>query len=166
MTDFTYTTYIRAVPGRVWRALTDPADTRRYWRHRLAGPKTFASDWEEGSTWSLVHDEVDLVVDDPEQVVLVARPGRRLAYTWHSFTPDWAAAVGMEEGTRSAWAAEPRSTVTIDLEGVGEEVTKLTLTHGGFRTASSVLPAIATGWPAVLSSLKSLLEAGAALPTS
>jgi uncharacterized protein YndB with AHSA1/START domain len=43
---FTYTTYIEATPERVWRALTDPADTRRFWRHRTAGGKTFPSDWK------------------------------------------------------------------------------------------------------------------------
>ena len=51
-------TYIEATPERVWRALTDRADTRRFWRHRTAGGKTFPSDWKKGSTWDLVHEDV------------------------------------------------------------------------------------------------------------
>jgi uncharacterized protein YndB with AHSA1/START domain len=49
-TAFVYTTYIQASPERVWQGLTDPALTKRYWRHQRAGPKTFRSDWKKGST--------------------------------------------------------------------------------------------------------------------
>gem|GEM_PF-4812317 len=31
MTEFVYTTYVRATPDEVWRALTDPEVTSRYW---------------------------------------------------------------------------------------------------------------------------------------
>ena len=43
---------------------------------------------------------------------------------------------------------------------------RLTLTHNGFAPGSQVLPAIAEGWPAVLSSLKTLLETGSPLPST
>ena len=76
--------------------LTDPADTTRYWRHREAGGKTFPSDWKKGSRWELVHADIGLVVSDPEMVVLESDPPRRLSYTWHTFTPEWAAAVGLD----------------------------------------------------------------------
>ena len=36
MTTFTYTTYIHAAPEQIWRGLTDPAMTKRYWRHQKA----------------------------------------------------------------------------------------------------------------------------------
>ena len=62
MTSFTYTTYIHATPERVWQGLTDPAITKRYWRHQMAGPKAWQSDWKKGSTYDLVHEEVGLVV--------------------------------------------------------------------------------------------------------
>ena len=78
MTRFTYTTYIHATPERVWQGITDPTDTKRYWRHHRAGAKTFRSDWKKGSTYDLAHDEVGLVVSDPEQVILESEPGRRL----------------------------------------------------------------------------------------
>jgi uncharacterized protein YndB with AHSA1/START domain len=77
--SFTYTTYIRAAPEQVWRGLTDPAMTRRYWRHHVTGPKTFRSDWTKDSTWDLEHKEVGLVVSGPEQVILESDPNRRLS---------------------------------------------------------------------------------------
>ena len=40
---------------------------------------------------------------------------------------------------------------------------KLTLTHEGFAGDSVVYDGISKGWPAILSSLKSLLESGNAL---
>src|SRR6516225_5485249 len=76
-TRFSYTTYIKATPERVWEGLTDPACTRRYWRHQTAGDKTFRSDWKKGSTYDLTHEEVGLVVSDSEQVILESDPFRR-----------------------------------------------------------------------------------------
>ncbi len=166
MTSFTYTTYIHATPERVWQGLTDPAVTKRYWRHQRAGKKTFRSDWKKGSTYDLVHEEVGLVVSDPEQVILESGPCRRLAYTWHTFTPEWATEVGMDEVTADAWRAEPRSKVAFDIEDTRHGVVKLTVVHDGFEPGSNVLQGISEGWPAVLASLKTLLETGTALPGS
>jgi uncharacterized protein YndB with AHSA1/START domain len=164
MTRFTYTTYIHATPERVWQGLTDPTDTKRYWRHHRAGAKTFRSDWKKGSTYDLAHDEVGLVVSDPDQVILESEPGRRIAYTWHTFTPEWAAEVGMDDATADAWRAERRSNVAFDIDDDEQGVVKLTIVHDGFEPGSNVLQAISNGWPAVLSSLKTLLETGSALP--
>ena len=164
MKAFTYTTYIHATPERVWHGLTDPVITKRYWRHQRAGEKTFRSDWKKGSTYELAHDEVGLVVSDPEQVILESDPYRGLAYTWHTFTPEWAAQVGMDEVTADAWRAEPRSKVAFDIEDDEHGVVKLTVVHDGFEAGSHVLQGISDGWPAVLSSLKTLLETGASLP--
>jgi uncharacterized protein YndB with AHSA1/START domain len=163
---FVYTTYIQASPERVWQGLTDPSLMKDYWRHQKAGPKTFLSDWKKGSTYDMIHDEVGLVVSSPGQVILEADPHHRLAYTWHTITPEWAAAVGMDEGTAALWRAEARSKVDFDIEDVGHGVVKLTVTHGGFASDSRVLPAISEGWPAVLASLKTLLETGSTLRTS
>jgi uncharacterized protein YndB with AHSA1/START domain len=165
-TAFVYTTYIQASPQRVWQGLTDPALMRRYWRHQKAGPKTFHSDWEKGSSYEMVHDEVGLVVSGPDQVILESDPPRRLAHTWHTIAPEWAAAVGMDGATAATWRAEARSKVAFDIEDVGHGVVKLTVTHGGFGPGSAVLPAISEGWPAVLASLKTLLETGVSLRTS
>jgi uncharacterized protein YndB with AHSA1/START domain len=165
-TAFVYTTYIQANPERVWQGLTDPALMQRYWRHQKAGPKTFHSDWKRGSTYEMAHHEVGLVVSGPDQVILEADPPHRLAYTWHAITPDWALAVGMDEATAEAWRDEVRSKVAFDIEDVGHGVVKFTVTHDGFAPGSAVLPAISEGWPAVLASLKTLLETGSTLQTS
>ena len=165
-TGFTYCIYIEATPGQVWQGLTDPSCTRRYWRHATLGGKSFPSDWTKGSTWDLVHEDVGLVVRDPEQVILEADPPARLSYTWHSFTPEWAALVGLSDETAAAWRAEPRSKVAFDIEQRDPAVTRLTVTHDGFAPGSQVLAGISEGWPAVLSSLKTLLETGDPLPAT
>jgi uncharacterized protein YndB with AHSA1/START domain len=164
ITGFTYTTYIEATPERVWQGLTEPSVTRRYWRHQSAGEKTFRSDWKKGSTYELAHDEVGLVVSDPEQVILESDPYCRLAYTWHTFTPDWAVQVGLDEASADVWRAEPRSNVAFDIGDAGHGVVRRTVVHDGFEPGSRVLEAISDGWPSVLASLKTLLETGKALP--
>ena len=105
------------------------------------------------------------MVSHPEQVILESDPYRRLSYTWHTFSPEWAAAHGIDEEAAAAWRAEPRSKVAFDIEEVGQGVVKLTVVHDGFDPGSGVLEGIAHGWPAVVSSLKTLLETGSALPS-
>jgi uncharacterized protein YndB with AHSA1/START domain len=56
--------------------------------------------------------------------------------------------------------------VAFDIEDVGHGAVKLTVTHDGFAPGSAVLPAISEGWPAVLASLKTLLETGSSLRTA
>ncbi|MGP3964370.1 ArsR/SmtB family transcription factor [Nonomuraea sp. 3N208] len=154
-TDFVYTTYINTTPERLWQALTDPAFTERYWGAVLE------SDWKVGST--VTYKQGGITIEDTEQVVLEAEPGRRLAYTWHTFTPDFAKVFGFDADDVAKWAAEPRSTVTFDIEPQGQMV-KLTVVHGGFEPGSAVRESISEGWPAILSSLKTLLETGETLP--
>src|SRR5262245_29092814 len=121
--EFVYVSYIRTTPERLWAALTEPAFTRRYW------DMTFESAWTPGASMAWCHDGV--AVTDPEQVVLDADPPRRLSYTWHTFTPEWAASYDVEEAVRLRVAAERRSRVTFTLEPDGE-VVKLTVVHDGF----------------------------------
>src|ERR1019366_2120350 len=89
MTSFTYTTYIHATPERVWQGLTDPAFTRRYWRHQRAGEKTFRSDWKKAWPSARAPQGAGLAVAAPEKVIPGPDPCRQLAYTWHTFTPEW-----------------------------------------------------------------------------
>jgi hypothetical protein len=56
--------------------------------------------------------------------------------------------------------------VAVDIEDSGHGVAKLTLVHDGFAPGSEILRAISEGWPAVLSSLKTLVETGSSLRTS
>jgi DNA-binding transcriptional ArsR family regulator len=99
--SFVYTTYIATTPENLWLALTEPEFTRRYWRTE------FETDWQPGSTMIWNHHGV--TIEDTEQVVLESDPYRRLSYTWHSFTPEWAEAVEFDEERRAAFASEPRS---------------------------------------------------------
>jgi uncharacterized protein YndB with AHSA1/START domain len=149
--EFVYTTYIKTTPERLWRALTDPAFTSRYWG------VTFETDWHAGSpmVWGGEGDPKA----DPEQRVLVSEPYRRLSYTWHTFTPEWAKAVGVDDQVLARIREEPRSKVTFDLEPHGELV-KLTVVHDDFEPGSTVQEMVSQGWPRLLSDLKTLLETG------
>ena len=109
--------------------------------------------------------EKGVSVSGPEQVVLEADPPRRLSYTWHTFTPEWAQAQGVSGDLRASLAAEPRSKVTFDIEESGQLV-KLTVVHDGFGPGSTLVQMVSGGWPAVISSLKTLLETGDTLPAS
>jgi uncharacterized protein YndB with AHSA1/START domain len=116
------------------------------------------SDWQTGSVFTVTLADGTRIAD-PDQVVVEANPYRRLAYTWHTFTPEWAAHYKFSEEDRAAWASEPRSTVTFDIEDQGS-LCKLTVLHGGFEAGSGVLAGITEGWPRVMADLKTLLETG------
>jgi DNA-binding transcriptional ArsR family regulator/uncharacterized protein YndB with AHSA1/START domain len=152
--QFVYTTYISATPELVWKGLTDPAFTSRYWGIDLV------TDWKVGSP--IVWEHHGVTIADPEQVVLEADPFRRLAYTWHSFTPELAKVIGMDEERRVKVAAEARSHATFDIEPMGE-ISKLTVVHEFFEDDTITATMVSQGWPRVLSELKTLLETGEAL---
>jgi DNA-binding transcriptional ArsR family regulator/uncharacterized protein YndB with AHSA1/START domain len=152
--QFVYTTYINATPERLWKGLTEPAFTSQYWGLE------FHTDWKVGSPITWKHHGVTIA--DPEQVVLESDPFRRLAYTWHSFTPEWAAEYGVDDERRAALATETRSHAGFDIEPV-DNVCKLTVVHEFFQPDSLVATLVSQGWPRVLSELKTFIETGAAL---
>jgi uncharacterized protein YndB with AHSA1/START domain/DNA-binding transcriptional ArsR family regulator len=155
--SFVYTTYIKTTPERLWQALTEPTFTRRYWR------ATFDTDWKTGST--MTWHQFGVTIADPDQVVLESVPYRRLAYSWHSFTPELAESLHLTDEARERIAAEKRSKVTFVIEPLGE-VVKLTVVHDGFEPDSVVASMVSQGWPGILSSLKTLLETGETLPAN
>jgi uncharacterized protein YndB with AHSA1/START domain/DNA-binding transcriptional ArsR family regulator len=146
---FVYTTYVRTTPETLWRGLTDPEFTSRYWGVELQ------SDWQPGSaiTWHMR----GVTIEDPEQVVLEADPYRRLSYRWHAIPADFARALELSDEVRDRLAAERRSTVTFELEEAGDAV-RLTVVHDGFEGGSTMFAMISQGWPKVLADLKSFLE--------
>ncbi len=154
---FVYKTYINTTPEQLWRALTEPAFTARYW------DITFDTTWQVGSTMTWQHHGTTIA--DPDQVVLEYDPYRRLSYTWHTFTPEHAANHGYDDERLGKLMAESRSRVTFELEPV-EAVVKLTVVHEGFDDDSVAAGMVSEGWPWVLSELKSFLETGERLPTS
>lgn len=155
--SFQYKIYIDTTPRRLWRALTDPVKTKKWWN------VSFITDWKAGSVMDVKMGH--LTIRDPEQVVLESTAPSRLAYTWHTFTPEWARASGYSEAERLKFANEPRSKVAFDIEKASGVVC-LTVCHDGFESGSVVAEAIREGWPPLLSSLKTFLETGEALDFS
>ena len=147
--EFVYTTYIRTTPERLWQALTDPAFSRRYMGHAIE------ADWKPGAAYTWVQG--GLKIAHPDQVILEYEPYRRLAFTFHTFTPELAAHVGLSDETVAAAAGEPRSRVAFDIEPAGDQV-RLTVVQHGFEPGSTVLELISHGWPVKLSGLKTMLE--------
>ena len=141
--SFVYVTYIRSTPEKVFEAITKPEIARRYWGHENV------SDWKPGSTWRLLAPD-GRVADDGR--VLEIEPQRRLVLSWqHQLTADV-----RDEG---------HSRMTLTLEPEGESV-KLTILHEIDKADSKLIEGVASGWPAIIASLKSLLETGKELEVS
>jgi uncharacterized protein YndB with AHSA1/START domain len=138
--EFIYVSYIETTPEQLFEALTSSEFTKRYWWNTEV-----KSDWKVGSPFALV---MDGLTTDVGEILEVERP-RRLSYTFHHVLSE-------------AAKKERPSRVTFVLEPSGKLV-KLTLTHEDFAEGSVVVDGISKGWPAILSSLKSLLESGIAL---
>ena len=90
-------------------------------------------------------------------------PFRRLSYTWHSMTPELAERFGWDEEFLAKLASEPARRDLRDRADRGA-VVKLTVVHDGFAPGSTVAEMVSGGWPAVIASLKTLLETGDPLP--
>ena len=81
--------------------------------------------------------------------VLEIVPEKRLVLSWQNqYLPEL--------------KAEGFSRMTYELEPMGDSV-RLTVTHEMDRPDSKLIAGVSTGWPTLLSSLKSLLETGESL---
>ena len=150
--QFVYVTYIRSTPENVWAALTDPQTTKKYWFGITA-----ESDFKPGSPWALKFED-GRTADSGE--ILEADPPRRLVIRWRNeFKPEIKAA-GWSRCTMEVELVDyyPRyAERTVD----GGKAVKLTITHEAETEAGApLIEAVSTGWPKVLSNLKSLLETG------
>jgi len=142
--QFVYVTYIRTTADKLWDALITPEFTRQYW-----GGVWQDSTWEKGAEWKLMMP--DGRVGDSGEVIEIDRP-RKLVVKWRNeFMPEL--------------RAEGYSRCSFELEPSGDRV-KLTVTHSMEKPDSVLIEKVSGGWPAILSSLKSLLETGAALESS
>jgi uncharacterized protein YndB with AHSA1/START domain len=145
-----YTAYIAATPDEVWQALTDPDLSAAWWAHRNV------SDWQPGSAWE--HRRLDGSAADIAGIVLTADPPTRLALSW----------ANPGDGTPVAGAARPAgdrgapSRVSIELTP-HRDIVRLTVTHRDLASEDE-RDALAAGWAAVLSNLKTFLETGHPLP--
>ena len=138
--EFVYTVYIAAPAERVWNALVDGDLTRQYWGHENR------SDWKPGSRWEHVRVGPGGQVDVAGRVIEI-NPPRKLVTSW--FFP----ADEGEEGKTSH--------VTYEVTAMGDEA-RLVVTHSDLNEPG-MRAGVSSGWPLVLSSLKSFLETGKAL---
>lgn len=136
---FVYTIYIASTPEKIFKALTDTDATAKFWFGNAV-----TSDWKVGSPITF-HREGKLILKGE---ILENDPPRRLSYTFHS--------------QHDGFYSETPSRVVIDLEKQKDQV-KLTVTHDDFAEGSKLFASISQGWPLVLSSLKSYLEANRVL---
>ncbi len=137
---FVYVSYIASTPDKVFKALTSTEATGKFWFGNAV-----TSDWKVGCPITF-HREGKLIVQGK---VLENDPPRRLSYTFQS----------MHEPFNGS---EKPSRVVYELEQQRDQV-KLTVTHDDFAPDSKVFASISNGWPLVLSSLKSYLEANRVL---
>jgi uncharacterized protein YndB with AHSA1/START domain len=138
-----YVTYIASTPERVWAALTSSEFTTQYFFGR-----NVESDWKRGSKWLLRKPDGQV---DVEGEVRESDPPRKLVLSWN--------VVWIEELKNL-----PESIVTYDIEPLGDGVVRLTMTEAHPTPIPTyLLEGGRTGWPMILSGLKSLLETGKAL---
>lgn len=136
-----YTIYIASTPERVWQALTSADFSRKYF-------SGFAVEMEPklGGTF------IVRAPDGSEHIsgeILEYDPPNKLTVTWNVNWPDLVAKLGT-------------TLVTYEVEPAGEAV-RLTMSERHDRELSDdILSGGRTGWPAILSGLKSLLETGKA----
>ena len=134
-----YVIYIAAPPENVWRALTDPEQSQRYFHGsrleiepRVGG--NFVIRFPDGRV-------------NVRGEVVEWSPPRRFASTW---IVDWVPEL----------REFPPCLVSYDIEPSGESV-KLTMTESySWDPPDALLSGGRSGWPAILSSLKSVLETG------
>ena len=137
-----YTIYIASTPENVWQALTSAEFSRKYFFGNAV-----EVDLKVGGAYIVRTPDGALHISGE---VIECDPPRRLTITWNV---NWPALVEMLGATL----------VTYEIEPAGEAV-KLTMLQSHDRDISDdILSGGRAGWPAILSSLKSLLETGHAL---
>ena len=138
---FVYVCYIRTTAEKLFEALTKPEFTRQYWAGTWQD-----STWEKGASWKICKPDGE-IADSGE--VLEIDPPRLLKVSWRNeFMP------GLKE--------EGYSRCTFQIED-GADCVKLTVSHESDVDGSVLIEKVSGGWPAILSSLKTLLETGDAL---
>lgn len=154
-TEFVYATYIRTTPEKLWEALTKGEFSEKYWMG-------FRIDVElkVGGSVRILPPGGNLErYGDHAGKVLVCEPFRKLVYTWNP-----------KDKPELARKRETLSRVTYELTPMGQLV-RLRLIHENLLPEDlekdpNTFQGVNNGWPAILSSLKSLLESGNALAFS
>jgi uncharacterized protein YndB with AHSA1/START domain len=134
-----YTIYIASTPGKVWQALTSAEFSRQYFFGN-----SVEIDLKVGGAFIVRTPDGALHISGE---VIECEPEKKLTVT---FNVNWPALIEKLGQTL----------VTYEIEQAGEAV-RLTLTEAHDRPISDdILSGGRQGWPAILSSLKSVLETG------
>jgi len=137
--DTVYTIYIASTPEKVFEALTTAAFSKQYFFG-------FAVEAELHAGGAFIVRAPDGSVHIGGKV-LACDPPRKLSVTWNVNWPGLVEALG-------------ETVVTYDIEQAGDAV-RLTMTESHARDLpEDILSGGRAGWPAILSSLKSMLETG------
>jgi uncharacterized protein YndB with AHSA1/START domain len=137
-----YTIYISSTPEKVWQALTTAEFSRKYFFGNAV-----EVDLKVGGAYIVRQPDGSVHISGE---VIECDPPRRLTIT---FNVNWPALIEKLGPTL----------VTYEIAPAGDAV-RLTLTEAHDRPISDdILSGGRQGWPAILSSLKSLLETGDAL---
>jgi len=152
---FVYATYIRTTPEKLWQALTNGEFSEKYWM----GFRVEVEQRAGGRIYFRPPKGQDAVFFKEEGgKVLVCETNRKLVYEF-AICKDTPEVAAKREGP---------SRVTYELTPMGDMV-RLRLIHENLLPEDTAqdpntMKGINNGWPAILSSLKSLLETGQAIP--
>ncbi len=141
--QFVYVTYIRTTPDKLWAALTTPEIMKDYWFGAV-----IETDWKAGSAWRMLYPD-GRVSDGGE--ILEAVPNSLIVMKWRN---EWRPELNAEGSAQCRIAIEPAG-----------KVVKLTIEHTIERSPSKLIEAVSSGWPKIVSNLKSLLETGSVVLT-
>jgi uncharacterized protein YndB with AHSA1/START domain len=134
-----YTIYIAATPEKVWQALTSAEFSRKYFFGN-----SIDIELRVGGAFLVRTSDGALHISGE---VFECDPPRKLT---HSFNVNWPALIEKLGATLVSYEIEPAG-----------KATKLTMTESHDRAIDDdILSGGRQGWPAILSSLKSLLETG------
>jgi uncharacterized protein YndB with AHSA1/START domain len=137
-----YTIYIAATPEQVWQALTMSEFSRKYFFGNAV-----EIDLRVGGAYIVRTPDGALHISGE---VIECDPPKKLTFTFNVNWPELIEKLGP-------------TLVTYEIEPAGDAV-RLTMTEAHDRPLSDdILSGGRQGWPAILSSLKSLLETGEAL---
>lgn len=150
-TEFVYATFIRTTPEKLWEALTNGDFSVKYW----GGYRIEVEQKAGGIVRILPAKDIERLGDHAGKV-LACEPNRKLVYTWNP-----------KDKPELAKKRNGPSRVTYEITPMGPMV-KLRLIHENLlpedvATDPNSFKGVNNGWPAVLSSLKSLLETGEAI---
>lgn len=149
--EFVYATFIRTTPEKLWEALTNGDFSVKYW----FGFR-FEVELKVGGKVRILPPKGMEEHGDHAGEVLECEPGRKLVYTWNP-----------KDTPEIAKKRDSLSRVTYEITPMGSQV-KLRLIHDNLLPEDieedpKTFRGINNGWPAVISSLKSLLETGEAI---